>query len=58
MTGRILGIHHITAIADDPRRNISFYTGVLGSRLVKLNFDDPGKDDVKAARNWLGGLAS
>jgi glyoxalase family protein len=40
----ILGIHHITAIAADPQRNLDFYTGVLGLRLVKLtvNFDDPG----------------
>jgi catechol 2,3-dioxygenase-like lactoylglutathione lyase family enzyme len=39
-----VGIHHITAIAGDPQRNIDFYTGVLGMRLVKLtvNFDDPG----------------
>lgn len=39
----ILGIHHITAIADDPQQNINFYTGVLGLRLVKVtvNFDDP-----------------
>jgi len=42
-TDRILGIHHITAIASDPQRNIDFYTDVLGLRLVKLtvNFDDP-----------------
>jgi catechol 2,3-dioxygenase-like lactoylglutathione lyase family enzyme len=40
----ISGIHHITAIASDPRRNLQFYTGVLGLRLVKrtVNFDDPG----------------
>jgi catechol 2,3-dioxygenase-like lactoylglutathione lyase family enzyme len=40
----ILGIHHITAIADDPQANIDFYTGLLGLRLVKItvNFDDPG----------------
>lgn len=39
----ILGIHHITAIASDPQKNIDFYTQVLGLRLVKLtvNFDDP-----------------
>jgi len=38
------GLHHITAIAGDPQRNLDFYTGVLGLRLVKLtvNFDDPG----------------
>ena len=40
----IPGIHHITAIAGDPQRNIDFYTGTLGLRLVKLtvNYDDPG----------------
>jgi glyoxalase family protein len=40
----ITGIHHITAIASDPQRNLDFYTEVLGLRLVKLtvNFDDPG----------------
>ncbi|MGH7526205.1 MAG: ring-cleaving dioxygenase [Gemmatimonadales bacterium] len=39
-----MGIHHITAIAGDPQRNLDFYTGTLGMRLVKLtvNFDDPG----------------
>lgn len=39
-----MGIHHITAIAGDPQRNLDFYSGVLGLRLVKLtvNFDDPG----------------
>jgi glyoxalase family protein len=38
-----LGIHHITTIAGDPQRNLDFYTGVLGMRLVKLtvNFDHP-----------------
>lgn len=39
----ILGIHHVTAIASDPQRNLDFYAGVLGLRLVKrtVNFDDP-----------------
>jgi glyoxalase family protein len=38
------GIHHITAIAGDARRNVDFYTRVLGLRLIKktVNFDDPG----------------
>lgn len=37
------GIHHITAIAGDPRKNYQFYTEVLGMRMVKktVNFDDP-----------------
>ena len=41
---RIAGIHHITAIAGDPVRNVAFYTEVLGLRMVKrtVNFDDPG----------------
>jgi glyoxalase family protein len=44
MAPSILGIHHITAIAGDPQKNIDFYTGLLGLRLVKttVNFDDPG----------------
>lgn len=39
----IPGIHHITAICGDPQRNIDFYAGFLGLRLVKrtVNFDDP-----------------
>ncbi|MCF3936271.1 ring-cleaving dioxygenase [Acuticoccus sp. M5D2P5] len=38
------GIHHITAIAGPPARNVDFYTNTLGMRLVKktVNFDDPG----------------
>jgi glyoxalase family protein len=40
----IPGLHHVTAIASDPQRNVDFYTGVLGLRFVKktVNFDDPG----------------
>ncbi len=38
------GIHHVTAIAGNPSRNVEFYTRTLGLRLVKktVNFDDPG----------------
>ena len=41
---KIQGLHHVTAIASDPQRNLDFYTQVLGLRLVKktVNFDDPG----------------
>ncbi|WP_313579904.1 ring-cleaving dioxygenase [Chishuiella sp.] len=44
MENRILGLHHITAIAGNANRNLAFYTQVLGVRLVKktVNFDDPG----------------
>jgi glyoxalase family protein len=43
MENNILGIHHITAIAGDAKRNFDFYTKVLGLRFVKrtVNFDDP-----------------
>ncbi|SDP92071.1 Catechol 2,3-dioxygenase [Actinopolyspora xinjiangensis] len=38
------GLHHVTAIAGDPRRNAEFYLRTLGLRMVKItvNFDDPG----------------
>lgn len=44
MTNNILGFHHITAIAGSAKRNLDFYTKVLGLKLVKktVNFDDPG----------------
>ncbi len=38
----LLGIHHVTAITDDAKRNYEFITEVLGMRLVKktVNQDD------------------
>ena len=41
---RSAGIHHITAIAGEPKRHVDFYRRTLGLRLVKrtVNFDDPG----------------
>ncbi|MCH5688296.1 VOC family protein [Niabella sp. W65] len=44
MDNKILGLHHITAIAGNAQENLNFYTQVLGLRLVKktVNFDDPG----------------
>ena len=43
MENRILGLHHITAIAGDAKRNFDFYTRILGLRFIKktVNFDDP-----------------
>lgn len=43
-TRPVRGIHHITALAGDAARNVAFYTGVMGLRLVKrtVNFDEPG----------------
>jgi glyoxalase family protein len=40
---KLEGIHHITAITEDAQRNVDFYAGVLGLRLVKktVNQDNP-----------------
>jgi glyoxalase family protein len=40
---RLEGIHHVTAITADAPRNVAFYAGLLGLRLVKktVNQDDP-----------------
>ena len=44
MNNGVLGLHHITAIAGNAKRNYDFYTRILGLRFVKktVNFDDPG----------------
>ena len=44
MNSKIPGLHHVTAIASDPQRNLDFYVALLGLRFVKrtVNFDDPG----------------
>src|SRR5260370_11376685 len=43
ITPPLSGLHHVTAITSDAQRNVDFYTGLLGLRLVKVtvNFDDP-----------------
>ena len=43
MPSPIVGLHHVTAIASDPQRNLDFYTRIMGLRFVKrtVNFDDP-----------------
>ncbi|HEX8156136.1 MAG TPA: VOC family protein [Solirubrobacteraceae bacterium] len=40
---KLQGLHHITMITGDAQRNVAFYAGVLGLRLVKqtVNFDQP-----------------
>ncbi|GAB3682485.1 ring-cleaving dioxygenase [Salinarchaeum chitinilyticum] len=44
MPSDVSGVHHVTAIAGDPGRNLEFYTETLGLRLVKrsVNQDDVG----------------
>lgn len=34
-----MSIHHVTAIAREPQRNLDFYAGTLGMRLVKLTIN-------------------
>jgi glyoxalase family protein len=43
MSATLNGLHHVTSITADPQKNVDFYAGILGLRLVKLtvNFDDP-----------------
>lgn len=43
MLDQIRGLHHVTAMAGDARRNNGFYTRMLGLRRVKktVNFDAP-----------------
>lgn len=43
MTKLVQGLHHVTAIASDAQRNLDFYAGLLGLRLIKktINFDAP-----------------
>jgi len=36
----ITGIHHVTVIASDAQKNLDFYTGVLGLRLVPGELPD------------------
>jgi glyoxalase family protein len=40
---KLEGLHHITMITGDAQRNVDFYAGALGLRLVKktVNFDAP-----------------
>jgi len=43
MSQLITGIHHVTALVGNAQKNIDFYAGILGLRLVKktVNFDAP-----------------
>jgi glyoxalase family protein len=43
MTRLINGLHHVTALAGSTQKNVDFYAGILGLRLLKktINFDAP-----------------
>ncbi len=42
---KLQGLHHITMITGEAQRNVDFYAGVLGLRMVKktVNFDSAGR---------------
>lgn len=43
MSPLITGLHHVTAMASDAQKNVDFYAGILGLRMIKktVNFDAP-----------------
>jgi glyoxalase family protein len=43
MNQLITGLHHVTAMASNAQKNVDFYAGILGLRMVKktINFDAP-----------------
>jgi len=43
-TAGVTGLHHVTCIAGDPQRNLDFYTGTLGMRLVKRSVNQDAPD--------------
>ncbi|MFC6731716.1 MULTISPECIES: ring-cleaving dioxygenase [unclassified Haladaptatus] len=45
------GIHHVTALASDPQRNVDFYTETLGLRLVKQSVN---QDEVHTYHLFYG----
>jgi hypothetical protein len=45
-TPALIGIHHVTAIASSPQRNLNRHTQVLGPRLVTLTIHLAGDRGV------------
>ncbi|MDT0690257.1 VOC family protein [Salegentibacter sp. F188] len=43
MANLLTGLHHVTSFASNPQKNVDFYAGILGLRMVKktINFDAP-----------------
>lgn len=48
---KLNGLHHVTAVTGDAQKNVDFYTGVLGLRLVKKTVN---QDDVSAYHLFYG----
>lgn len=47
----LLGLHHITAITSDIKKNYTFFTEVLGMRLVKKSVN---QDDIQTYHTYYG----
>jgi catechol 2,3-dioxygenase-like lactoylglutathione lyase family enzyme len=47
------GLHHLTAVAEDPQRNVDFCATVPGLRLVKrtVNFPTSISSSTRVVRN-------
>ena len=45
MPAAVHGLHHVTAVSAQIERNVDFYTGILGLRLIKKSIN---QDDVSA----------
>ena len=44
MTPTVHGLHHVTCIAGAPQRNLDFYVGLMGMRLVKRSVNQDAPD--------------
>ncbi len=44
MNSKIIGIHHITAMASDAQKNVDFYVSILGLRFVKKSINQDAPD--------------
>ncbi|MDD4204395.1 MAG: VOC family protein [Acholeplasmataceae bacterium] len=48
---QLLGIHHVTAITSDIKKNYEFFTEVLGMRLIKKSIN---QDDIQTYHTFYG----
>ena len=56
MTLELGGIHHLTAVTAEAKKNLAFYTQTLGMRLIKKTVN---QDDTTAYHLFYGdGVAS
>jgi catechol 2,3-dioxygenase-like lactoylglutathione lyase family enzyme len=49
MNSKIPGLHHVTAIASDPQRNLDFYGNIFGRRFISSDGSALSGDATKPA---------